>query len=163
MKTIKILTIIFVVMSAVLTGCKSAQPKTAGEDSGYPIDGSYPVPNASGSSAGEAAYPIFPIDATQLTKVPVWTLTRYSINGQEESHGTKTFTFTANGAYTLTTDSGLEEGHWYVTTTTDPLLVLVTSTDQEINYVIINLTPEGMILNIEQNSAIIEEQYQPAD
>lgn len=163
MKTFKILTIILLMLSAVLTGCKDSQPKTTSEDSAYPASESYPVANVPANSSGDTAYPVFPIDATQLTKVPAWTLTKYSINGQEESTSTKTFTFALDGNYTLTTDSGLVEGHWYITTQTQPILVLITGAEQDLNYEIINLSAESMVLNIEQDNTLIEEQYQPAD
>ena len=166
MKTIKGLTIILVVLSALLTGCKSAQPKTATEENAYPVGESYPLegyPIYDYGTDYNTSYPVYPIDATQLTKVPAWALTRYSVNGQEEAHDSKTFTFTGFGDYTLTTDSGVEEGQWVVTTTTDVFLVLSNATEQDISYVIVSLTPENMLLTIEQDGALVEKQYQPAD
>lgn len=150
MKSIKVITILFVVMSILLTGCKSAQPKTtdSSADSAYPID---------------EAYPVYAIDATQLTEVPAWTLTTYLINSQETAHGSKTFTFLADGAYTITTDSGKEEGHWYINTISSPMLVLITGADQDLSYEIVTLTTDSMVLKIDQDGAIIEEQYQPAN
>jgi len=166
MKTIKVLTIILVVLSALLTGCKSAQPKTATEENAYPLDKSYPLegyPIYDYGADGNMSYPVFSIDATQLTKVPAWTLTRYSVNNIQEEYGDKTFTFAPDGGYTLTTDSGTVEGKWTVTTTTEPLLVLSKDTDQDISYVIVSLTPEYMVLTMDQDGTLIEELYQPAD
>jgi predicted small secreted protein len=167
MKTIKIIALFIVLMSVFLTGCKSTDPNGAGMgDSAYPLDKSYPVegyPVYDYGADGNMSYPVYPIDATQLTKVPTWTLVGYWVNSIQEVPGDKTFTFTSDGGYTLTTDNGVEEGQWYVTTTTEPLLVLNTGTEQNINYVIVNLTSDSMVLTIEQDGAFIEEQYQPAD
>ena len=165
MKTIKNLTIILVVLSTLLMGCKSTETKTATEESAYPLDESYPVEEYyyNDYTGDNAAYPVFPIDVTQLTIVPVWTLTGYSVNNQAETFGTKTFTFAADSTYALTTDSGVEKGQWYVTTTTNVFLVLNSEAGQETTYEIVNLTPESMVLNQIQDGTIFEEQYQPAN
>ena len=75
MKTIKNLTIILVVLSTLLMGCKSTETKTPTEESAYPLDESYPVEDYyyNDYTGDNAAYPVFPIDVTQLTIVPVWT------------------------------------------------------------------------------------------
>ena len=150
----------------LLTGCKSAQPKAPTEENGYPVDESYPLdgyPIYDYDTDGNMSYPIYPIDATQLTKVPAWALTRCSVNDMQEEHEAKTFTFNGSGDYTLTTESGTVEGKWYVTTTTDVFLVLSSDSEQEINYVIVSLTPENMVLTMDQDGTLIEELYQPAD
>ncbi|MBG0786376.1 MAG: hypothetical protein H0S79_14865 [Anaerolineaceae bacterium] len=150
MKSIKVITILFVVLSVMLTGCKSTQPKTT-DSSG---NSAYPV---------EEAYPVYAIDATQLTEVPAWTLTTYLVNNQDTAYGSKTFTFLADGAYTITTDGIKEEGHWYINTISSPMLVLITGAEQDLSYEIVTLTTDSMILKTTQDGATIEEQYQPAN
>jgi hypothetical protein len=166
MKTIKVIAILALALSAILTGCQNAQteaPKT-GADSAYPSDGSYPVEEPEYDTLDNSAYPVYPIDATQLTKVQDWVLAETRVDNQDQTPAEKTFQFGADASYSLTTDGVTVEGVWTVDTISGvPTLILDRDTDHSQNFEIVNLDSLIMTLQIHQDGTTIEELYRPAN
>jgi hypothetical protein len=158
MKAIKIIAILIVLTSVFLTGCQSAEPtaKAGLEDSAYPL---YDY-----GTNGDSAYPVFPIDATQLTQVQDWVLVETKVNNQGQTPAKKAFAFMPDGRYSLTTDGGTVEGNWTVDTISGvPMLLLDQNTDQSQGFEIVILDAAGLTLKFEQDGTLIEELYHPAN
>lgn len=164
MKAIKVIALFIVLMSVTLAGCKNAEPKTSVDDSAYPLEDSYPISEYETDLYGDAAYPIYPIDTTQLTKIQNWGLTETRINGEDQTPANKTFSFMTDGRYTLTTDGVSVEGEWTVDTISGiPMLILDGTTDHSQSFEIVNLDAAILTLQFEQDGSLIEELYRPAN
>jgi hypothetical protein len=169
MKAIKIIAILIVLTSVFLTGCQSAEPtaKAGLEDSAYPLDEAYSdegYPIYDYGTNGDSAYPVFPIDATQLTQVQDWVLVETKVNNQGQTPAKKAFAFMPDGRYSLTTDGGTVEGNWTVDTISGvPMLLLDQNTDQSQGFEIVILDAAGLTLKFEQDGTLIEELYHPAN
>lgn len=165
MKTIKVIAILTLAFSAILTGCQSAQteaPKTA-EDSAYPAD-AYPAWVPEYTPMDSSAYPVFPIDVTQLTRFTSWVLNETQVDGQSQTPAKKSFQFRADGSYSLTTDGVTVEGVWTVDTPSGvATLILDRDTDHSQNFEIVNLDGSIMTLQIHQDGTLTEELYRPAN
>jgi hypothetical protein len=169
MKAIKIIAILIVLTSVFLTGCQSAEPtaKTGLEDSAYPLDEAYSdegYPIYDYGTNGDSAYPVFPIDATQLTRVQDWVLAETKVNNQGQTPAKKAYSFLADGRYSLTTDGRTVEGIWNIDTFSGiPMLLLNQNTDQAQSFEIVILDAAGLTLKFEQDGTLIEELYHPAN
>jgi uncharacterized protein YcfL len=169
MKAIKIIAILIVLTSVFLTGCQSAEPTatTGPEESAYPLDEAYSdegYPIYDYGTNGDSAYPVFPIDATQLTQVQDWVLAETKVNNQSQTPAKKAYSFLADGRYSLTTDGGTTEGTWSVDTFSGiPMLLLNQNTDQAQSFEIVILDAAGLTLKFEQDGTLIEELYHPAN
>lgn len=166
MKTIKIIAILALALSAILTGCQNAQTEVpkAGADSAYPMDDSYPAWEPEYDTLDNSAYPVYPIDATQLTKVQAWVLAETRVNYQDQTPAKKTFQFMPDASYSLTTDGVTVEGEWTVDTISGvPMLILDREADQSMSFEIVNLDSSIMTLQINQDGTLIEELYRPAN
>jgi len=166
MKTIKVIAILALALSAILTGCQGAPTEApkAGADSAYPPDDAYPAWEPEYDPLDNSAYPVYPIDATQLTKVQNWVLSETRVNDQGQTPAKKTFQFMPDASYSLTTDGVTVAGVWTVDTISGvPMLILDRETDHSVSFEIVNLDSLIMTLQTNQDGTLTEELYRPAD
>ncbi len=159
----RMLIVFLLVLLATLTGCKAApaEPTAAAKETGYPVDGAYPVEDVYMDTGLEQAYPVNEADLQNL--YGTWTLTAYIVDGAEGTPSPVTMTFNEDGSFTRETEQGLVQGTWAAEIMLYPQLIL-TSNSQEVQvYNLLALNSGELRLQSNSDGTLVEEVYSPAN